>query len=84
MAQSRSKSYADTKRRPLEFSIGDYVFLKVSPSKGIVRFGKCGKLNPMYVGPYEILARVGSVAYRLELPYELGNVYNVFHVSMLL
>ena len=83
MAQSHYKSYADTKWRPLEFAVGDYVFLKVSLSNGIVRFGKRGKLNLRYVGSYEILAQVGLVAYQLELPQELGNVHNVFHVSML-
>ncbi|KAL5559924.1 hypothetical protein UlMin_036136 [Ulmus minor] len=82
-AQSRQKSYADKRRRPLEFKVGDFVFLKVAPFKGVIRFGKRGKLNPRYVGPYEILERVGKVAYRLALPPNLASVHNVFHVSML-
>ena len=83
IAQSRQKSYADKRRRPLEFEVGDFVFLKVAPFKGVIRFGKRGKLNPRYVGPYEILERVGKVAYRLALPPNLASVHNVFHVSML-
>ena len=82
-AQSRQKAYADHRRRELEFSVGDQVFLKVSPMKGIMRFGKKGKLSPRYVGPYEIIERVGNVAYKLLLPPELGGVHPVFHVSML-
>ncbi|KAL5580072.1 hypothetical protein UlMin_012514, partial [Ulmus minor] len=82
-AQSRQKSYADKRRRPLEFQVGDSVFLKVSPFKGVIRFGKRGKLNPRYIGPYEILERVGNTAYRLALPPNLASVHNVFHVSML-
>ena len=82
-AQDRQKFYADPKRRPLEFSIGDKVFLKVAPMKGIMRFGKKGKLSPRFIGPYEILEKVGNVAYRLALPLELSSVHNVFHVSML-
>ncbi|KAL8249674.1 hypothetical protein R6Q59_006542 [Mikania micrantha] len=70
-------------QRPLEFQIGDLVMLKVSPWKGIFRFGKRGKLSPRFVGPFKILERIGSVAYRLELPPELGNVHDVFHVSNL-
>ena len=83
MAQSRQKAYADHRRRELEFSVGDQVFLRVSPMKGVMRFGKKGKLSPRYVGPYEILERIGKVAYRLALPSELGGVHPVFHVSML-
>ncbi|XP_061993237.1 uncharacterized protein LOC133711082, partial [Rosa rugosa] len=83
IAQSRQKSYADLKRRPVEFETGDYVFLKVSPMKGVMRFGKKGKLAPRYVGPFEILERVGKVAYRLALPVSMSGVHNVFHVSML-
>ena len=64
-AQSRQKSYADQRRRPLEFEVGDHVFLKISPTKGIMRFGQTGKLSPRYIGPYEILERIGEVAYRL-------------------
>ena len=82
-AQSRYKSYADSKRRPMEFKVGDRVFVKVSPSKGIVRFGKRGKLNPRYVGPFEVIGKVGTVAYRLALSQELEHVHDVFHVSML-
>ena len=82
-AQSRQKSYADKRRRPLEFQVGDSVFLKISPFKGIIRFGKRGKLNPRYIGPYEILERVGKAAYRLALPPNVATVHNVFHVSML-
>ncbi|GJU75670.1 putative reverse transcriptase domain-containing protein [Tanacetum coccineum] len=67
-AQDRQKSYADWKRKPMEFEIGDRVMLKVSPWKGVVQFGKRGKLNPRYVGPFRVLAKVGKVAYRLELP----------------
>ena len=63
--------------------MGDRVFFKVSPLKGILGFGRCGKLRPRYIGPYEIIARVGPVAYRLDLPLELSKVHNVFHVSML-
>ncbi|KAL5555342.1 hypothetical protein UlMin_037578 [Ulmus minor] len=82
-AQSRQKSYADKRRRPLEFLVGDSVFLKVAPMKGVMRFGKKGKLSPRYIGPFEILERIGKVAYRLALPPELSYVHNVFHVSML-
>jgi len=82
-AQSRHKSYADVRRRGLEFSIGDWVFLKVSPMKGVMRFGKKGKLSPRYIGPYKIIRRVGQVAYELELPQELSAFHSVFHVSML-
>lgn len=82
-AQDRQKSYADTKRRRLEFTVGDKVLLKVSPTRGITRFGKGGKLNPKYIGPFEILERVGEVAYRLALPPNLSKVHNVFHVSQL-
>ncbi|KAI3799955.1 hypothetical protein L1987_35261 [Smallanthus sonchifolius] len=82
-ARDRQKSYADNRRKPLEFQIGDRVMLKVSPWKGVARFGNRGKLNPRYVGPFEILARVGPVAYKLKLPQELSNVHNTFHVSNL-
>ncbi|KAM0052023.1 putative nucleotidyltransferase, Ribonuclease H [Helianthus debilis subsp. tardiflorus] len=82
-ARSRQKSYADLKRKPVEFQVGDRVLLKVSPWKGVVRFGKKGKLAPRYVGPFKIVERIGKVAYRLELPPELGNVHPTFHVSNL-
>ncbi|GJS55047.1 reverse transcriptase domain-containing protein [Tanacetum coccineum] len=82
-ARDRQKSYADNRRKPLEFQVGDHVMLKVSPWKGVVRFGKKGKLAPRFVGPFEILERIGSVAYMLELPEELGGVHDTFHVSNL-
>ena len=82
-AQSRQKSYADNRRRNLEFSIGDHVFLKVSPWKGIMRFRRKGKLSPRYIGPFEILEKIGALAYKLALPPELSRIHNVFHVSML-
>ena len=83
MAQSRKKSYADVRRLPLEFEVGDHVFLKVIPKRGVVRFGKSGKLSPRFIGPLEILERVGTVAYRLDLPSNMLGVHEVFHVSML-
>ena len=82
-AQSRQKSYADKRRRPLEFMIGDFVFLKVKPKRGVSRFGVKGKLAPRYTGPFEIVERIGTLAYRLDLPPQLSHVHNVFHVSML-
>ena len=82
-AQSRQKSYADIRRRPLEFEAGDHVFLKVMPKRGVIRFGKRGKLSPRYIGPFEVLERVGAVAYRLALSPSLSSVHEVFHVSML-
>ncbi|KAI3701131.1 hypothetical protein L2E82_45776 [Cichorium intybus] len=82
-AQSRQKSYADRRRSDLEFQVGDYVILKVSPWKGVIRFRKRGKLGPRYIGPYRIVARVGEVAYRLELPEQLSQIHDTFHVSQL-
>ncbi|GJU85213.1 putative reverse transcriptase domain-containing protein, partial [Tanacetum coccineum] len=82
-ARSRQISYADKRCKPLEFQVGDQVLLKVSPWKGVVRFGKKGKLAPRYVGPFEIVECVGPVAYRLKLPQELSCVYDTFHVSNL-
>ncbi|GJX14834.1 putative reverse transcriptase domain-containing protein [Tanacetum coccineum] len=82
-ARDRQKSYADKRRKPLEFSVGDYVLLKVSPWKGVVRFGKKGKLAPRFIGPFEIIKKVVSVAYRLDLPEELNGVHDMFHMSNL-
>ncbi|GJU69546.1 putative reverse transcriptase domain-containing protein [Tanacetum coccineum] len=82
-ARDRQKSYADLKRKPMEFQVGDKVMLKVLPWKGVVHFGKRGKLNPRYVGPFKVLEKVGEVAYKLELPEELSRVHNTFHVSNL-
>ena len=84
VAQSRQKSYVDRRRWPVEFEAGDNVFLKVMPKRGVVRFGKWGKLSLRYIGPFEVLERVGIVAYRLALPPSLSSVHDVFHVSMLL
>ncbi|KAL9254229.1 Transposon Ty3-I Gag-Pol polyprotein-like protein [Drosera capensis] len=83
VAQDRQKSHADVRRRPLEFLVGNHIFLKVSPTKGVMRFGKKGKLSPRYIGPFEILERIGEVAYRLALPVGLAGIHDVFHVSML-
>jgi hypothetical protein len=83
IAQSRKKSCADVRRRDLDFAVGDQVLLKVSPTKGIVRFGATGKLSPRYIGSFVIIALVGSPAYRLQLPDSMKGVHNVFHVYML-
>ncbi|GJS17904.1 putative reverse transcriptase domain-containing protein, partial [Tanacetum coccineum] len=80
-ARDHQKSYADVRRKPFEFQVGDRVMLKVSPSKGVIRFGKRGKLNQMYIGPFKVLAKVGTIAYRLELPQQLSKVHSIFHVS---
>ncbi|GJR23379.1 putative reverse transcriptase domain-containing protein [Tanacetum coccineum] len=82
-ARDRQNSYADLKRKPMEFQVGDKVMLKVSPWKGVVRFSKRGKLNPRYVRPFKVLEKVGSITYKLELPQELSRVHNTFHVSNL-
>ncbi|GJW04179.1 hypothetical protein Tco_1563035 [Tanacetum coccineum] len=82
-ARSREKSYADKRLKPLEFEVGDMVLLKVSPWKGNVRFGKRSKLSPYYIGPFKVLARIGHVAYTLELPEELKGIHSTFHVSNL-
>ncbi|KAL4020418.1 hypothetical protein IC575_019194 [Cucumis melo] len=82
-AQSRQKSYADVRRKDLEFEVGDKVFLKVAPMRGVVRFERREKLSPRFVGPFEILEQIGPVAYRLALPPSLSTVHDVFHVSML-
>ncbi|KZV20077.1 hypothetical protein F511_10151 [Dorcoceras hygrometricum] len=82
-AKDRQASYANKRRRPLEFQAGDLVFLKVSPFRSVMRFGHKGKLAPRYVGPYEIVERIGPLAYRLLLPPELSSIHDVFHVFML-
>ena len=81
IAKSRQKCYADKKRRSVLFQVGDHVYLRVSPMKGVQRFGVKGKLAPRYVGPFLITKRCGPVAYRLELPAQLSAVHNIFHVS---
>jgi hypothetical protein len=81
-AQSWQKSYADNQRRPLEFKVGDRMFLKISPMMGVMRFGKKGKLSPRFVGSFEITQRVGKLAYRIALPPDLVRMHDVFHVSM--
>ncbi|GJY82537.1 putative reverse transcriptase domain-containing protein [Tanacetum coccineum] len=81
--RDRQKSYVDLKCKPMEFQVRDRVMLKVSPWKGVVRFGKRGKLNPRYVGPFKVLEKVEAVANKLELPQELSRVHNTFHVSNL-
>ena len=83
IARDRQRSYADNRRRALQFEIGDRVFLKISPWKGVLRFGMRGKLSSRYIGPYEILSKVGPVAYKLKLPPELSRIHDTFHVSML-
>ena len=82
-AQSRQKSYVDVQRRPLEFEVGDHVFLKVIPKREVVRYGKRGKLSSRFNGPFEILERVGTVTYRLALQPSMSGIHEVFHVSML-
>nr|GFC34514.1 putative reverse transcriptase domain, ribonuclease H-like domain, aspartic peptidase domain protein [Tanacetum cinerariifolium] len=81
--RDHQKIYANLKRKPMEFLVGDKVMLKVSLWKGVVRFGKRGKLNPRFVGPFKMIERVGPIAYKLELPEELSRVHNTFHVSNL-
>ncbi|KAI3739022.1 hypothetical protein L2E82_29372 [Cichorium intybus] len=83
VAQNRQKQYTDKRRKPLEFQVGDMVMLKVSPWKGIIRFGKIGKLSPRFIRPFRVLEKIGAVAYKLELPDELQGIYNVFNVSHL-
>jgi hypothetical protein len=83
IAQSRQKSYAEGKRRDLVFQEGDYLYLKVSPIRGLCRFKVQGKFSPRFIGPFKILERVGEVAYKLELPNQLANVHDVFHISQL-
>ncbi|WMV45410.1 hypothetical protein MTR67_038795, partial [Solanum verrucosum] len=83
IAQSRQKSYTDVRRRDLEFEVDDWVYLKVSPMKGVMRFGKKGKISPRYIGPYRISKMIGNITFELELPQELAVVHQVFHISML-
>jgi hypothetical protein len=82
-AKPRQESYANKQRRPLEFEASDRVHLRVSPTRGVKKFRINGKLAPRYIGPFLILARLGNVAYHLELPSALAGVHNVFHVSQL-
>ena len=82
-AQSRQKNYFDKRRKPLQFNVGDHVYLRVSPTKGVQRFGIKGKLSPRYIGHYEITEECGPMAYRLQLPSQLAAFHNVFHVSQL-
>ncbi|RLM58344.1 uncharacterized protein C2845_PM18G06280 [Panicum miliaceum] len=82
-AQSRQKSYFDRRRKPLKFEVGDHVYLRVSPTKGVQRFGVKGKLSPRNVGPYEIIESCGPVAYRIRLPPQLAAIHDVLHVSQL-
>lgn len=83
IAQNRQKSYEDNRGRDLDFQVGDHVFLKVFPFKGVMQFGKKGKLSPRFIGPFEILQKVGAVAYRLALPLNLDGMHDVSHVPML-
>ena len=83
IARDRQRSYAKNRRRDLQFEIGDRVFLKISPWKGVLRFGRRGKLSSRYIGPYEIVSKIGPVAYRLKLPPDLSRIHDTFHVSML-
>jgi hypothetical protein len=83
VAQSRQKSYADRRRKPIKFEVGDFVYLKVSPMKSVQRFGVKQKLAPRYVGHFPIIEKSGAVAYKIQLPPEMSTVFNVFHVSQL-
>ncbi|XP_028117079.1 uncharacterized protein LOC114314793 [Camellia sinensis] len=82
-AQSQQKSYADERRLPFSFEVGDHAFLKISPRKGLMRFGQSEKLSPRFIGPFDIIKRLGEVAYRLALPPQLSRIHDVFHISML-
>ena len=82
-AQARQKSYFDKRRNPLKFNVDDHVYLRVSPTRGVQRFGIKGKLSPCYIGPYEIIEECGPVAYQLRLPSRLASIHNVFHISQL-
>jgi hypothetical protein len=83
VAKSRQETYANKRCRPLEFKVGDHVYLRVSPKKGVKRFGVKGKLAPHYIGPFPILEKCGSVAYKLDLPPSLARVHDIFHVTQL-
>jgi hypothetical protein len=83
VAKLRQESYANKRRRPLQFEAGDHVYLKVSPMKDVKRFGVTVKLSPRYIGPFQILEKYGKVAYKLELPPSLVGVHDIFHVSQL-
>ena len=83
IARDRHKSYANNRRRDLQFEMGDRVFLKISPWKGVLRFRKRGMLSSRFIGPYEILRKVGPLSYRLKLPLKLSRIHDTFHVSML-
>ena len=82
-SHSKQKSYTNPKHRDVEFQVGDHVFLRVSPLRGMRRFGKKGKQSARFIGPFEILERIGLVAYRLALPQSLSGVHDVFHISMI-
>jgi hypothetical protein len=82
-AKSHQESYANERRQPLEFKVGNHVYLKISPMKGVKRFGVKGKLAPHYIGPFPILEKCGSVTYKLELPLSLVGVHNIFHILQL-
>ena len=82
-AQDRQRKWVDVHRRHLEFAVGDHVFLRISPTRGVIRFGSRGKLSPRFIGPFDIIEGVGKVAYRLALPHTLASVHDVFHVSQL-
>ena len=82
-AQDRQRKYANQKRKSVQYEVGDFVFIKISPMKKVLRFGKQGKLTPRYIGPYKILENIGIVAYKLELPEEMRAIHDVFHVSQL-
>jgi hypothetical protein len=81
--QNRQKSYADNRRRDLEFQVGEQVLMKISPSRGVFKFPRGEKLSPRYLGPFPILERIGLVAYKLDLPNGLTRIHDVFHVSQL-
>jgi hypothetical protein len=82
-ASARQKSYHDKRRKPLHFEVGDFIYLKVSPTRGVQRFGVKCRLAPRYIGPYEIVEACGPVAYKLKLPLKMSTIHNVFHVSQL-